>query len=394
MLRVVVPAVVLALGVASGLVVNAKSGRLPASLGYPPAVLAGRDFTPYLAGSTRGVVLSEGRVASSGTEIVAVGAESGQPVPRAQFFVSLDDGRSWNLGGVTSADGGSPPPGHAARFIAGGSGAWAAIGSHSVWTSTDGRAWTLTSATGLPKRPGDDVTVLKRTGGGFIAAGASMPDGNRSSPVIFLSADGRRWTRLGAAQLHLASGRGQVRDIRLAAAAGKLILVAGDVASGGVRTGLASTGLASTGLASTGAAWLSADGGRRWRTVTVPAGHGAGGEFSDMAATANGFLLVRPATVDGLPAADVYRSGNGTDWTFTATLTTPDGFSPGLMNGGPAGAVLAGRSGRALTAFTSADGVRWRQVPALGQVPAETVSGVAVTTAGAVIAGGLPAVSS
>jgi len=32
--------------------------------------------------------------------------------------------------------------------------------------------------------------------------------------------------------------------------------------------------------------------------------------------------------------ADVYRSGNGTDWTFAATLTTPAGFSPGLMNGG------------------------------------------------------------
>ena len=108
MLRVVGPAVVLALGVASGVVVNAESSRPPSSAGYPPAVLAGRDFAPYLAGSTRGVVLSEGRVASSGAEIVAVGAESGQLVPRAQFFVSLDDGRSWNLGGVASPDGGTP----------------------------------------------------------------------------------------------------------------------------------------------------------------------------------------------------------------------------------------------------------------------------------------------
>jgi hypothetical protein len=378
MLRVVVPAVVLALGVASGMVVNAKSSRSPSSPGYPPAVLAGRDFTPYRAGSTRGVVLSEGRVASSGAEIVAVGAESGQLVPRAQFFVSLDDGRSWNLGGVTSTDGGTPPPGHAARFIAGGSGAWAAIGSDSVWTSADGQAWTLTSSSGLPKRAGDDVTVLKRTSSGFIAAGASRPAGNRSSPVIFLSADGRRWTRLGAGQLHLASDRGQVQDIRLAAATGKLILVAGDVAP---RAG---------GSVRTGAAWLSDDGGRRWRAVSVPAGHGAHGEFSDLAATANGFLLVRPATADGRPAADVYRSGNGTDWTFAATLTTPDGFSPGLMNGGSAGAVLAGGSGGSLTAFTSADGVRWRQVPAFGPAPAETVSGVAVTTAGAVIAAGTP----
>jgi hypothetical protein len=388
MLRVAVPVAVLALGVAGGLVVNANSDRPQASADFPPAVLAGRDFPPYLTGSTRGVVLSEGRVASSGTEIVAVGAESGQLIPRAQFFVSLDGGTSWSVGGVTAADGETPPPGHAARFIAGGSGAWAAIGADSVWTSPDGRAWTLTSATGLPKRPGDYVTVLKRTSSGFIAAGANLPDGGRSTPVIFLSADGKRWSRLGGGQLHLAADSGRVQDIRLAATAGNLILVAGDVTP---RTAGRTAGSGrAAGSGSTGAAWLSDDGGRRWRAVTVPAGHGARAEFSDVAATARGFVLVRPATVDGRPAADVYRSGNGTDWTFAATLTTPAGFAPGLMNGGSAGAVLAGQSGRTLTAFTSADGIRWRQVPAFGQAPAETVSGVAVTADGAVIASGAP----
>jgi len=193
--------------------------------------------------------------------------------------------------------------------------------------------------------------------------------------VIFLSADGRRWTRIGGGQLHLAAGGEQAQDIRLAAASGNRILIAGDVGP-------------SPGQGRAGAAWLSDDGGRRWRPVTVPAGHGASAEFSDMAATQDGFLLVRPATVHGLPAADVYRSGNGKDWTFAATLTTPDGFSPGLMNGGSAGAVLSGQSGAALTAFTSADGVHWRQIPAFGRATAEAVSGVAVTTAGAVIAAG------
>jgi hypothetical protein len=52
--------------------------------GFPSAVPAGRDFAPYLAGGTRGIVLSEGRVASADDEVVAVGAESGQVVPRAQ----------------------------------------------------------------------------------------------------------------------------------------------------------------------------------------------------------------------------------------------------------------------------------------------------------------------
>lgn len=373
MLRVAVPVAVLVLGLAGGLVVHENSGRGPAAASFPPAVLAGRDFTPYQQASTRGIVLSEGRVASAGAEIVAVGAESGQLVPRAQFFVSLDGGRTWNLGGVTTADGGTPPPGHAARFVAGGAGAWAAIGSDAVWTSTDGRAWTLDSATGLPRQPGDQVTVLKRTGSGFVAAGASLPGGNRSTPVLFLSADGKRWTRLGGGQLHLAAGSGRAQDIRLAAVSGNRILIAGDVAT---HTGQA------------GAAWLSEDGGRDWRAVSVPAGHGAAAEFSDMAATSNGFLLVRPATAHGRAAADVYRSGNGTDWTFAATLTTPAGFSPGLMNGGSAGAVLAGQSGSSLTAFTSADGVRWRQVPVFGRAPGEGVSGVAVTATGAVIAAG------
>jgi hypothetical protein len=389
MLRVAGPAAVLVLGLAGGLVVNANSSRIPAAASFPPAVPAGQDFAPYQPGSTRGIVLSEGRVASAGAEIVAVGAESGQVVPRAQFFVSPDGGRTWSLGGVATADGGTPPPGHAARFVAGGAGAWAAIGSDSVWTSTDGRAWTLASATGLPQQPGDDVTVLKRTGGGFLAAGANRPDGDRSTPVIFLSADGRRWTRLGGGQLRLAAGGGQVQDIRLAAASGNRILIAGDVAAGAAPAGPGRIGAGgTTGAGRTGAAWLSDDGGRSWRPVTVPAGPGASAEFSDMAATANGFLLVRPAMVDGRAAADVYRSGNGTDWTFAATLTTPAGFSPGLMNGGAAGAVLAGRAGPALTAFTSADGVRWRQVPAFGRAPAEAVSGVAVTAGGAVIAAG------
>jgi len=150
-----VPVTVITLGVASGLIVSVNNDehRTPPAFPFPPATLAGRDFTPYSAESTRGITLSEGRVASSGTEIVAVGAETGQRVPRAQFFVSLDDGRSWGLGTLSAAGGGTPAPGHAARFIAGGPGAWAAIGPDSVWTSADGRAWTLTSATACRNCP-------------------------------------------------------------------------------------------------------------------------------------------------------------------------------------------------------------------------------------------------
>jgi hypothetical protein len=138
----------------------------------------------------------------------------------------------------------------------------------------------------------------------------------------------------------------------------------------------------------TGGAWLSDDGGRTWRAVTVPTGHGAQDQFSDAAVTADGFLLVRPATVDGVRAVDVYRSGNGTAWTFAATVTTSAGFTPGLMNGSSDGAVLAGQSGRTLTAFLSTDGTRWRPAPTFGSAAAETISGVAATKTGAVVAAG------
>ena len=390
-MRVAVPVTLIALGVASGLIVSANNdGRHAPSASsprFPAAILAGQDFTPYAAGSTRGITLSEGRVASAGAEIVAVGAETGQSVPRAQFFVSPDDGRSWGLGTVSAVGGGTPSPGHAARFIAGGAGAWAAVGPGSVWTSADGRAWTLTSATGLPQLPGDQVTVLKRTGSGFIAAGANTPDGDqaKATPVIFLSSGGTRWSRLGADRLRLAAGSGQALDIRLAAATGHLILIAGDVAT---PTTVTSGGSRHVVTVRTGGAWLSDDGGLRWRAVTVPTGHGAQDQFSDAAATTDGFLLVRPATVNGVPAADVYRSGNGTAWTFAATLTTAAGFTPGLMNSSSEGAVLAGQSGRTLTAFTSPDGARWRQAPAFGSAAAETISGVAATKTGAVVAAG------
>jgi hypothetical protein len=277
---------------------------------------------------------------------------------------------------VTAAGGGTPPPGHAARFVAGGAGEWAAVGPDSVWTSADGLAWTLTSVAGLPQLAGDQVAVLKRTGSGFIAAGVNMPGEARSTPVIFLSAHGSSWERFGP---RLPAGNGRALDIRLAAAMGRLILIAGDVATptGG--------GSGRTATVRTGGAWLSDDGGRSWRAVTVPTGHGAQDQFSDAAATANGFLLVRPATVDGVPAADVYRSGNGTAWTFATTLTTRAGFTPGLMNSNVAGAVLAGQSGGTLTAFVSPDGARWRQAPPLGTA-AEAISGVAATQTGAVIA--------
>ena len=233
--RVAIPILAMVVfGVAVVVIAGANSGNAgpapPATaLGFPPATLAGNDFTA--AASGRGISQTLGRVTSVGDEIVAVGSQAGARIARAQFFVSLNDGRSWTMGTVRSAGGGVPPPGHGAIFVAGGQGAWVALGPGSIWTSADGRTWTLAPGAGLPLLPGDQISAVARTAAGFIAVGANVPGGAaaRSTPLIFLSANGITWERLDAARLHLAAGGGRALDIRYVAVAGKLILIAGDV---------------------------------------------------------------------------------------------------------------------------------------------------------------------
>ena len=65
-------------------------------------------------------------------------------------------------------------------------------------------------------------------------------------------------------------------------------------------------------------------------------------------------------------AVDVYRSPNGTSWTFEATLSTPSGFQADMTSGGQAGAAVTGTAGRDLVAFVSANGASWQQAQAFG----------------------------
>ena len=243
-LRVIVPILtMIVVGVVVAVIAGANNSHQgqappPAALGFPPATLAGGDFTA--AGNGRGITEVLSGVASDGAEIVAVGSQQGARIARAQFFVSTDAGRSWAMGAVRTPGGGPPPPGSAARFVAAGPDGWIAIGPGSIWTSPNGQTWTLASTAGLPLRPGDQISVLQRTAAGFIAAGSNVPGGNQAqaTPVIFLSADGLSWRRLGAGQLGLgqlapgqgAASLGRVLSIRYAAADQNQILIAGDVA--------------------------------------------------------------------------------------------------------------------------------------------------------------------
>ena len=392
-IRVAIPILAMVVfGVAVVVIAGANSGHAgptpsAASLGFPPATLAGNDFTA--AGSGRGITQTLGRVASVGHEIVAVGSQAGTRIPRAQFFVSGDDGRTWTLGAVRDAAGGVPPPGHGAIFVAGAQGAWVALGPGSIWTSPDGRTWTLAPGNGMPLRPGDRVNAVARTAHGFIAVGASMPGGQtaRSTPLIFLSANGTSWDRLDAARLRLAAGNGHALDITSVAAAGQLILISGDAVTSNPKR---------TATVQAGVAWLSADGGATWAPVSGAAtGHGARPQVAGVAAVGHGFVLLRPATVARRPAVDVFSSPNGLAWTFRATLGAPAGFTAMMASGGPDGAVLAGETGvtgqaaRVLTAFASADGRTWHQVRPFGTAASEDVSGVALAPGGAVVTAGI-----
>jgi hypothetical protein len=374
---------------------NSHPGPAPpaSSLGFPPATLAGNDF--MAADTGRGISQELGRVASADGEIVAVGSQTGARIARAQFFVSADDGRSWKMGTVRSAGGGVPSPGHGAIFVAGGRGAWVALGPGSIWTSTDGRTWTLAPGTGMPLRRGDQINAVERTADGFIAVGANVPGGDqaRSTPLIFLSANGLTWQRLDAARLQLAAGPGRALDIRYVAAAGKLMLIAGDVVTTKV-TGKPRR----TVTVQAGAAWLSRDGGSTWGPAAGPAlappGPGARPQVAGVAAAGGGFVLLRPATVAGRSAVDAYYSPNGLAWTFQATLRAAGGFTAGMADGGPEGAVVSGQKGgpgRTLTAFVSANGRAWRQTRPFGTVASEQVSGVALAPDGAVVTAGMSA---
>lgn len=379
-------AVVVLTGVNGG---NAGPAPPSSALGFPPATLAGNDFTA--APNGRGITQTLGRVTSVGNEVVAVGSQSGARIDRAQFFVSADGGHSWSLGTVKSASGGVPAPGHSAIFVAGGQGGWVALGPDSIWTSPDGRTWTLAPGDGLPLAPGDQINAVQRTAAGFIAVGANVPGGDqaRSTPVIFTSANGTSWQRLAAARLNLGGGR--PLDVTFAATSGRLILIGGDVLTSEV-TGKPKR----TVQVKTGAAWLSSDGGSTWKPVAgAAAGPGSQPQVAGLAAVNGGFVLLRPATVAKRPAVDAFYSPNGVAWTFQSTLSAAAGFTAGMVNGGPAGAAVTGQTGAAgqaggsLTAFVSPDGRTWRQARPFGAAGSEVVSGVALAPDGTVVTAGI-----
>jgi len=357
---------------------NGAGGPAPSSLsaGFPPARPTA-DFADTAALAGRGISEPLGQVASFGTDLVAVGGQSGGPIAHARFFFSPDSGRTWQLGSVKTTTSAQPPPGHAAALVAGGPRGWIAVGPTAVWTSQNGQSW-LFGDHPLPQLAGDKISTLVATSSGFLAAGQNVPGGDaaKASPVVWLSTNGTSWRRLGVTQLGLAAGTGRVLGITAAAANNGVIVLTGTVA----------------GATTSSQAWRSANGGASWTPVTIPA-TGAAATISGIAPLKTGFIAVRPAIVAGFARAAVYTSADGAAWQQSSTLATTDNapLTIGLVSGGPNGAVVSGQAHGLQFAFLSPDGVNWTGTDPVSTTAAEQISGVALTSTGQAVMSGTSA---
>ncbi len=341
-----------------------KAARLAASSqgGSSSRPLAAGPFGIYPGQQDRGVFQTISRIAASGRMIVTTGAQVSDGVVRQQFFTSADGGATWQLAPVHAPSEGQPPLGYQATRLAGGPHGWVAIGTaapQAIWTSQDGRSWTLAVTHGIaPQLPGDQVFVLTATADGFLAAGQAQAGGTTQA-VIWTSPDGVSWQRQTAEQLGLAPPGQRVLSISYAATSGDDTVISGALGTGGSGT------------------WLSTDGGSTWTQVTVPAGHGAQNTISGLGSDGSGLIAVRPGTAGD---AIAYFSPNGLAWQYAATVGAVGGFRPGVEKGSAYGFVVTGTDATGnYVAYTSTGaGTTWRPTGSLGS-PASYASMPAAT---------------
>ncbi len=365
----------------------------PAATG---AVAAGRMFAPDPAAKTSGRPHPLTSVAASGGTVVVAGSEQGGEYARAQFLTSADGGRTWHVADVR-ATGGDPPPGEYPQYVAGGGGAWAALGGTPggmvAWTSRDARTWTR-QATGGAFVPGDRVAGLARTGSGFVAVGTAAPKGGGTQAIVWVSGDGRSWTRLGPDRIGSGSGGAPVRMTGVAAH-GDTVVARGVVQV--TETVTKKVKRRKKKIRSTvqhEAFWRSADGGRTWAAAIIPQARGSAGGVVAMTSSPAGFFAAREASRRTgskkhrrtVHYGVIFSSPDGQRWAAAGQVTA-DGYAgiAGLRGGDGGLACLVGLPKGSTAVLTSADGITWRRV---GTVPAgPTIGDMGPAAAGPVVAG-------
>jgi hypothetical protein len=387
-LRLLVTAVAVVLAAAAAGAAGAgylkfAAGR-PGPRDYPAAQAAGDQFRAVQTAAGQGLFQTLTRVTSSGNTVVAVGSQAGGDLTRGQFFISTDAGSTWQTAAVQAAGGGDPAPGHPAQLLAGGGASWLAVGPHAIWTSRDARTWSLASTTGItPTDSGDQVRVLTRTATGWLAAGQNPTE---ATGVIWTSRDGLHWQRATAAQALLPVHDGSIVSITGAVAHGQDILLSGQISGWYSEAGPRAT-----------VTWLSTDGGRTWRSGSVPVSNGASRGLAGLAVAGSGFIAVRPGTAPSgpgnpsqavKPAGIVYASANGLSWQYAATLTSAYGVQISAVKGSAGGYAVLGRGpGGTMYGYTSADGAHWKPATSFGPAPG-TITGTTITASGVQIATG------
>jgi len=289
------------------------NGAAPSALaaGFPPARLAGADFTG--TGSTTRVIL-DAIGAAAGTE-VAAGAANGGPA----LWVSADGGSEWTrgvLGGPASLR--SAGTGQLAG-VAHGTAGWVAVGTTLaaaggplVVYSPDARAWTVTGG------------IAGQAAGSAVAAAVAA--GPAGYVIVGHQSAGRNGAAVAVAWY--APGLSGWRSATVTGAAVTGATVTGAAGTGQMMNAVAATarGFAAVGSAGTSpAAWLSADG-RSWRQVS-PAEPGGAVRAALEYVAANGSDVVAAGTefaASGAssPFAEVSADAGAT-WT-TVQLPVPD----------------------------------------------------------------------
>jgi len=329
----------------------------------------------YADQQARGVFQTVNRIVSSGSTIVAAGAQISDGIARQQFFVSANGGATWQLAPVHAAGGGQAPLGYTAGLLAGGPGGWLAIGQQAIWTSPNGLTWTLAATHGIePQLRGDLVWVVTRTAGGFLAAGEAPAAGGTTQAVIWTSPNGLTWHRTTG----LTASGARALNISYATWHG-----ADTVISGALSNGQSGT-------------WLSTNGGTSWTPVTIPAGNGAGPDITGLGSDASGLIAIRSGrTPSGTQDAVAYFSPNGQSWQYAATIGVTGGLTPRVVKGSAYGFVVTGTDAAgSLVAYTSTGtGTSWQPTASLGNAAAEAVIGASVAPGGTIVAVGSTAAS-
>jgi hypothetical protein len=244
-----------------------------------------------------------------------------------------------------------------------------------VWTSTDGSAWTRTPVE-QGERSGAVLDVLA-TDHGIVATGGvtqPAPDGGASSsPTVWLSVDGISWSRVWQGAT--------VRDTEFGSGPGADVLVLGPdglIVGGGSAYNESGEGVAAVWVSSNAIDWIRVD--PESGEFASDAAHGA--FMSDIVWGPTGFVAVGG---DGSRAA-VWTSTDGVTWARIDTTQAPIGSAWPLsaiaaLDGGY---VAAGPDGNAelVTLWTSTDGISWDRVQVLGEGNAYSIvstdSGIAV----------------